>query len=828
MRTYQTARGSGMKLEYQVMDAGSKLINVSSSSSSTPDILNVLLEIEKVLISVQQSSEAMIKALNPINQALIANGLMRHPDMNVNISVVCCICEIIRIMAPDAPYDHQHMKEFFEALVTSFEKQSLTCGGYYGKMTRALGIFSKSRLPVMMLDLQLEELVCRLFKQFLIFANFNNTSTVLKMEKIMTMIIEESGEALALEALIITTLEKVNKIASPICLQLGEKVLKNCAAKLSPHLQNMEQDEAKETIPCTSDTSKLMNDKIDTVKLKSLEENNNMEQTLSDCQDLTRDKVIHSDDEKNDVSLTSNCVKEVNGKPKRNDQQSCRATKKMRTKQTKGSGIKLVMDAGNKLINVSSSTPDILNVLSEVEKVLSRVQQSSKAMIKALHPIIQALIAEPLLRHPDMNVNISVVCCICEIIRFMAPDAPPYDHQHMKEFFEALVTSIEKQSSTCGGYYGRMTRVLLIFSKSRLPVMMLDLQLEELVGRLFKQFLTFDDFNDSYTVLKMEKIMTMIIEESEKALELEALIITTLEKIASPSCWRLGKKVLKKCAAKLRPHLPDMAQDVSIAFEAKETIPCTSDTSKLMNDKIDTVKLESPEENVNVEPTLSNCQDLTRDTVIHSDDEKNGVAFSNCVTGVNGKRKRNDQQQKVPKKVLYSMAIVHGYKIKKSNAPILEAIFKKHGDIASNCVVKASCVRESVLDIVCEVVKRIQTNDFATIISDMEDIEMQMLDAEAINMNVVWLRTHLEAFHKKNASQRQSTLLVEMKANTRLVKRAAKMDLEETRIELATAQEKFKKAERCVEVLDLVETKLNDKFLESEGEKDLWLKDSVL
>ncbi|XP_071696973.1 uncharacterized protein [Rutidosis leptorrhynchoides] len=713
-----------MKLEYQVMDAGNKLINVSSSSSSTPDIINVLLEIEKVLTRVQQSSEAMIKALYQINQALIANGLMRHPDMNVNISVVCCICEIIRIITPYAPlYDHQHMKEFFEALVTSIEKQSSTCGGNYGRMTRALGIFSNSRLPVMMLDLQLEELVCRLFKQFLTFAEFNNTSSVLKMEKIMTMIIEESREALALEALITTTLEK---IASPICLQLGEKVLKNCAAKLRPHLQNMEQD---------------------------------------------------------------------------------------RTKQTKGSGNKLVlqvMDAGNKLINVSSSTPDILSVLSEIEEVLTRVQQSSEAMIKALYSINQALIANGLMRHPDMNVNISVVCCICEIIRIIAPYAPLYDHQHMKEFFEALVTSIEKQSSTCGGNYGRMTRALGIFSKSRLPVMMLDLQLEELVCRLFKQFLTFADFNNTPTVLKMERIMNMIIEESREARELEALVVTTLEnvnKIASPSCWRLGKKVLKKCAAKLRPHLPDMAHD-----EAKETIPCTSDTSKLMNDKIDTVKLESPEENVNVEPTLSNCQDLTRDTVIHSDDEKNGVAFSNCVTGVNGKRKRNDQQQKVPKKVLYSMAIVHGYKIKKSNAPILEAIFKKHGDIASNCVVKASCVRESVLDIVCEVVKRIQTNDFATIISDMEDIEMQVLDAEAININVVWLRTHLEAFHKKNAAQKQSTLLVEMKANTRLVKRAAKMDLEEARIELATAQEKFKKAERCVEVLDLLETKLNNTY----------------
>ncbi|XP_071698115.1 uncharacterized protein [Rutidosis leptorrhynchoides] len=670
--------------------------------------------------------------------------------------------------------------------------------------------------------------------------------------------------------------------------------------------------EAKETIPCTSDTSKLMNDKIDTVKLKSLEENNNMEQTLRDCQDLTRDTVIHSDDEKNDVSLTSNCVKEVNGKPKRNDQQSCSATKKMRTKRAaRGSGIKLVVDAGNKLINVSSSTPDILNVLSEIEKVLSWVQQSSEEMIKALHPIIQPLSANGLVRHPDMNVNISVVCCICQVIRIMGPDAPPYDHQQMKEFFEVVVTLFEKQSCASGSNYGKLNRVLRIFSKTRLPVMMLDLQLEELVGRLFKQFLTFPSANN---LLKMEKIMTMIIEESGEALALEALINTILEKTVSPICWQLGQKVLKNCDAKLRSHRTNMAQDeakgtnpctsdtnnlkndtthktklepleetikmeqtlsgcqdsirdgitinseLAVSFddplatsncvtevngkrkrhdeqEAKGTNHCTSDTSKLRNDATHKINLEPLEETINTKHTLSDCQDSKRDKVcligMHSNDEKNAVSFDDpsvtpyFVTEVNGKRKRNDEQ-KATKKVLYSLIRVQGYKIKKSNAPILEAIFKKHGDIASNCVVKTASVRESILEVICEVVKRIQTDDFKTIISDMEEIEMKVLDAEATNMNVTWLRTHLESLHKKNTAQKRSSLHGQMKANTSLVKRAAKMDLEERRIELVTAQEEFKKAERCVQVLDLVETKMNNDFLESEAEKESWLNDSVL
>ncbi|GKC60740.1 phospholipase-like protein [Tanacetum coccineum] len=632
-----------------------------------------------------------------------------------------------------------------------------------------------------------------------------------------------------------------------------------------------------------------------------------------------------------------------------------------------------LMDAGNKLFHLSSSTPHILNVLMETEKVLSRVQRPpSKATVKVLHPIIQALIAEILVRHPDVNVNISVVCCICEIIRIMEPNAP-FSREHMKEFFEVLVTSFEKQSSAAGGYRGKMTNVLKIFRKARLPVMMLDVHVEGLVDRLFKQFLTsadsfvvsvkllssteFSDLfssNTSATLLEMERIMTMIIDESkELALDLEALIIATLDKIDSPLCWQLGEKVLLNCAAKLQPRFPNM--------EAKETIPSTSRTSNTRNNTTHKIKVECIEESVDTVQTLRHYEIATTDRVNlpghHAEEGKKKVSSddppmpSKCVTEVKGKRKRNNKQvlpfasgnyssmavarglvlpclpksayswtredgkkkvssddpampsksvtemkgkrkrnnkhvlpfasgnyssmavarglvlpclpksayswtredgkkkvssddpampsksvtevtgnnkQGVPRKVFYSMTHVQGYKVKKIHAPILEAIFKKHGDIATDCVVKTASVRESILEVVCEVVKRIQTNDVATIVSDMKEIEMQVLDAEATNMKVAWLRAHLEAIHKRNAAQKKSTSIVKMKANTSLVKRAAKLDLEERRIELLTAQERFNKAEKCVKVLDLVEMKLNDNFVESEAEEDLGPEQPIL
>lgn len=66
---------------------------------------------EKLLYRVQQTpSESMKYAMHPIIEALVAKDLLRHPDMDVNISVACCICEVLRIMDDNASYNDEQMK----------------------------------------------------------------------------------------------------------------------------------------------------------------------------------------------------------------------------------------------------------------------------------------------------------------------------------------------------------------------------------------------------------------------------------------------------------------------------------------------------------------------------------------------------------------------------------------------------------------------------------------------------------------------------------------------------------------------------------------------
>ncbi|PWA41678.1 phospholipase-like protein [Artemisia annua] len=431
------------------------------------------------------------------------------------------------------------------------------------------------------------------------------------------------------------------------------------------------------------------------------------------------------------------------------------------------------MDAGKKLLQMPSSTAETINILAQVEQILYRVQQSpSRSTAKALDPIVEALIAEELLNHPDIDVNISVACCICDVLTITTP----YNHGQMK--------------------------------------------------------------------------------------------------IASSVCSQLGEKVLKNCAARLsKPHLFDTSLR-----------KCQHSQSEKKHEK---VKLASdppvPSKSVeewngkrkrNKKQSLGSC---------HSQSEKKHEKIklssfdppmpSESVKEVNGKRKRNTEQTEsvehgenlVGKRIKVwwpadkkyyegvvesydsskkrhkleaeaisvaspetGMTCVQGYKAKNINAPILESIFKKHGDIAANCAFISSPARESVLEVVCEVVRKIRTNDETTIISAMEELQSQVSAAEAIKVNVSWLQAHLEDIHKRAEAKKKCSLLMKMTANTSLVTIAAKMDLKERRSELETAQERFEKAERCVEVLKLVKKKLNDSFLESKTEKDSWVEQPIL
>nr|GEX15919.1 RNA-directed DNA polymerase, eukaryota [Tanacetum cinerariifolium] len=138
---------------------------------------------------------------------------------------------------------------------------------------------------------------------------------------------------------------------------------------------------------------------------------------------------------------------------------------------------------------------------------------------------------------------------------------------------------------------------------------------------------------------------------------------------------------------------------------------------------------------------------------------------------------------------------VQGYKVKKVYEPILEAILTKHGDVASVCVFTDAAMRRSLLEAVCDIVRRIETYDVTNIMSSIKEIESQLHVAKAAKIKVSWLQDHSEAIRKSYEAEKKATMLMELQTNTILVERAARSDLKERHAKLVAAQNEFAEAE---------------------------------
>ncbi|KAF3450964.1 hypothetical protein FNV43_RR07053 [Rhamnella rubrinervis] len=228
-------------------------------------------------------------------------------------------------------------------------------------------------------------------------------------------------------------------------------------------------------------------------------------------------------------------------------------------------------DSGNTLLSPLSTTNDLLSLLDRVENLLSHVDQApSKTMQEALLPSMKALISNELLRHSDMDVKVSVVSCITEIMRITAPDAP-YNDDQMKEIFQLTVAAFEKLSHVSGHCYTKAISILDTVAKIRSSVMMLDLECDALIVEMFQHFLRVIRFNHPHTVFSaMQKIMTLVIDESEEiSLDLLSPLLSSVRKENqnnSPISWKLGEEVITKCAAKLTPYLREAAKSMHISL----------------------------------------------------------------------------------------------------------------------------------------------------------------------------------------------------------------------------------------------------------------------
>ena len=79
------------------------------------DLIARLGELQKFLMSVGQEDRP--KGLQATAAQLVSDRLMKHTDKEVRLLTACCLADLLRIFAPEAPFGDDEMVTVFELLI---------------------------------------------------------------------------------------------------------------------------------------------------------------------------------------------------------------------------------------------------------------------------------------------------------------------------------------------------------------------------------------------------------------------------------------------------------------------------------------------------------------------------------------------------------------------------------------------------------------------------------------------------------------------------------------------------------------------------------------
>lgn len=153
-------------------------------------------------------------------------------------------------------------------------------------------------------------------------------------------------------------------------------------------------------------------------------------------------------------------------------------------------------------------------------------QSPSKSVLLSMQPFMDAVVKPELLKHQDGDVKLLVATCICEITRITAPEAPYGDDvlkvvfkngnnmiiaisglarsfllsSHVcliinqiaftfQDIFHLIVSTFSGLSDTSEPSFGRRAVILKTLADFRSCVVMLDLECNDLINKMFTTIL---------------------------------------------------------------------------------------------------------------------------------------------------------------------------------------------------------------------------------------------------------------------------------------------------------------------------------------------------
>ncbi|TVU11564.1 hypothetical protein EJB05_45158, partial [Eragrostis curvula] len=184
-------------------------------------------------------SGSVIIAIGPVLKAAVREEFLKHEDEDVKALLAFCFSEITRITMPDVPYTDDVLREIFYLIVGAFNGLSDVNSRSFGWRVAMLETLERSRLCVVMLDVECDDLITEMFQTFLKVISDDHEEIIFKsMQKIMASIIDESDEIQGSLLLVLLSALGWKKTGAAMpARKLACNVIEQSAGKLEPYIK---------------------------------------------------------------------------------------------------------------------------------------------------------------------------------------------------------------------------------------------------------------------------------------------------------------------------------------------------------------------------------------------------------------------------------------------------------------------------------------------------------------------------------------------------------------------------------------------------------------
>lgn len=213
-----------MTVKKQKLAFNKDIVSTIEHHLSNKEIIDRLGDLHEELSHIDQEN-IKLESLNKYCAQLVDKKLLKNKDGGIQAFTACCLSDILRIYAPDAPYTENELTDIFKLFFSQFKMLTKPDNGYYIQQVYLLTKLVEVRSIVLITDLpQAEKLVHELFK---VFYNPENNDFPTKLIGIISDLLDEvisETDAVSIDVLklIFNKFLTYNPHAAPKGLQIAQ------------------------------------------------------------------------------------------------------------------------------------------------------------------------------------------------------------------------------------------------------------------------------------------------------------------------------------------------------------------------------------------------------------------------------------------------------------------------------------------------------------------------------------------------------------------------------------------------------------------------------